>query len=114
MPGVDAQKCVRCGVERDPLELVPCTAEGETGDMCPEHPTCHRFVAKILVGPLEVACPNPAEEPTVRQGMQLVRIILVNGEMYAQWMQPFNLEELAVVANWNQTWKTDWRRVEAV
>jgi hypothetical protein len=107
----DPNACARCGEVRDPAGLAPATAQGETGLICNDHPAAHFHAAKVLIGPLQVSIPEG--QPTVRQGCHLVRVILVNGQIFAQWMLPFGLEDATVVANWDQTWKTDWRRVVA-
>lgn len=111
IPDQDPNRCTRCGEIQDAQMLIPASAQGETGSICNDHPLAHFHVAKILIGALEVSIPE--DKPTVRQGCQLVRVILVNGQMYAQWMLPFGLNELSIVANWDQRWKTDWRRIVA-
>lgn len=100
--------CSRCGHPNPNLVNPPGVEEGM---ICEDHPLCHRFAAKVLVGDLSILKPNP-EEPSVEQGVRMVRIITVNGEMYGQLFSAFsNFHEGVLVADWNKSWKTDWRRI---
>jgi hypothetical protein len=72
----------------------------------------HHHAVKVLIDDEASANYFDFDHPVVFEPVKRARVVTVNGEIWERRFRAFNLDEAAVVRDWDLSYANDWTKIE--